>query len=79
MFDYLLLRKDISNTKIYVYGASLGSQIATHLAKDNLSKISGLILEGGMSSFTDIAIFFKPEYKELLRNLLFLLILQKKM
>lgn len=68
MFDYLLLRKDISNTKIYVYGASLGSQIATHLAKDNLSKISGLILEGGMSSFTDIAIFFKPEYKEVIEK-----------
>ncbi|WP_027382769.1 alpha/beta hydrolase [Epilithonimonas caeni] len=68
MFDYLLTRKDISSTKIYLYGASLGSQIATHLAKDNQSKISGLILDGGMSSFTDIAIHFKPEYKEVIEK-----------
>lgn len=70
MFDYLLKRKDISNTKIYLYGASLGSQIATHLAKDNQSKISGLILDGGMSSFTDIAIHFKPEMKDVIEKYL---------
>lgn len=68
MFDYLLKRKDISNTKIY--GASLGSQIATHLAKDNQLKISGLILDGGMSSFTDIAIHFKPEMKDIIEKYL---------
>lgn len=67
-FDYVLSRKDISNTKIYLYGASLGSQIATHLAKGNQSKISGLILDGGMSSFTDIAIKFKPEMKEIIEK-----------
>lgn len=70
MFDYLLKRKDISNTKIYLYGASLGSQIATHLAKDNQLKISGLILDGGMSSFTDIAIHFKPEMKDIIEKYL---------
>jgi len=70
MFDYLLKRKDISNTKIYLYGASLGSQIATHLAKDNQLKISGLILDGGMSSFTDIAIHFKPEMKDVIEKYL---------
>lgn len=68
MFNYLLARKDIDKTKIYLYGASLGSQIATHLAKDNQSKISGLILDGGMSSFTDIAIKFKPEMKEVIEK-----------
>ncbi|WP_313383896.1 alpha/beta fold hydrolase [Chishuiella sp.] len=62
--NYLLGRKDIKNTKIYFYGASLGSQIATHLAKQNQSKIAGLIIEGGMSSFTDIAIRFAPDKKE---------------
>lgn len=70
MFDYLLKRKDISNTKIYLYGASFGSQIATHLAKDNQLKISGLILDGGMSSFTDIAIHFKPEMKDIIEKYL---------
>jgi len=68
MFDYLLARQDIKNTKIYIYGASLGSQISTHLAKDNQAKISGLILDGGMSSFTDIAIKFKPEMKEVIEK-----------
>jgi len=68
MFDYLLARKDIESTKVYLYGASLGSQIATHLAKDNQAKISGLILDGGMSSFTDIAIKFKPEMKDIIEK-----------
>ncbi len=70
MFDYLLTRKDIQNTKIYLYGASLGSQIATHLAKENPAKISGLIVDGGMSSFTDIAIHFSPQYKEIIEKAL---------
>ncbi|KFC23595.1 alpha/beta hydrolase [Epilithonimonas lactis] len=70
MFDYLLTRKDIQNTKIYLYGASLGSQIATHLAKGNPTKISGLIVDGGMSSFTDIAVHFSPQYKEMIEKAL---------
>lgn len=70
MLDYLLSKKEISNSKIYIYGASLGSQVATHLAKDNQSKISGLILDGGMSSFTDIAIKYKPEYKEFIQKVI---------
>ena len=68
MFDYLLTTKDIQNTKIYLYGASLGSQVSTHLAKDNQAKISGVILDGGMSSFTDIAIRFKPEMKDIIEK-----------
>ena len=70
MFNYLLRRRDIQDTKIYLYGASLGSQIATHLAKENQSKISGLIIDGGMSSFTDIAIHFAPQYKEMISSML---------
>lgn len=70
MFDYLLTRKDVQNTKIYLYGASLGSQIATHLAKENPRKISGLIVDGGMASFTDIAIHFAPQYKEMIEKAL---------
>lgn len=70
MFDNLIARQDIKNTKIYIYGASLGSQIATHLAKENPTKISGLIVDGGMSSFTDIAIHFSPQYKEIIEKAL---------
>tara|TARA_B110000114_G_C15082677_1_gene394807 strand:+ start:1046 stop:1864 length:819 start_codon:yes stop_codon:yes gene_type:complete len=61
VFDSLLKRKEIENTKIVVYGASLGSQVATHLTKNNQNKISGLIIDGGMSSFTDIALSQAPE------------------
>jgi len=70
MLDYLMARQDVKNTKIYLYGASLGSQIATHLAKENQTKISGLIIDGGMSSFTDIAIHFSPQYKEVIEKFL---------
>jgi len=70
MFDYLMARQDVKNTKIYLYGASLGSQIATHLAKENQTKISGLIIDGGMLSFTDIAIHFSPQYKEVIEKFL---------
>ena len=53
--DYALKRKDVAGTKIILYGASIGSQVATKLAKDNAGNISGLVLDGAMSSFTDIA------------------------
>lgn len=64
LFDELIKRADIKNTKIYLYGASLGTQIAAHLAKNNSSKISGLILDCPMASFTDIAAHFAPQYKD---------------
>ncbi|WP_407482875.1 alpha/beta hydrolase [Elizabethkingia meningoseptica] len=65
-FDQMINRPDIKNTKVYIYGASLGSQIATHLAKDNMKKISGLILDSPMASFTDIALYYTPQYKDMI-------------
>lgn len=67
-FDALMKRPDIKNTKVYIYGASLGTQIAAHLAKDNVSRISGLILDCPMSSFTDIAAHVTPQYREFILN-----------
>ncbi|MCD1116097.1 alpha/beta hydrolase [Chryseobacterium turcicum] len=69
-FDTMLNRKDIKNTKILIYGASLGSQVATHLAKNNKAKISGLVIDGGMSSFADIAAVFAPQFKNALAKML---------
>lgn len=69
-FDALILRDDIKNTKKYFYGASLGTQIAANLAKNNASKISGLILDSPMSSFTDIAMAYAPDYKEMIAQML---------
>lgn len=47
----------------------MGTQIATHLAASNESKISGLILDGKLSSFTDIATAYSPpEQKEMIEK-----------
>ncbi|MCS3530490.1 alpha/beta hydrolase [Chryseobacterium sp. JUb7] len=69
-FDFISKRNDVKNTKILFYGASLGSQVATHLARTNKDKISGLIIDGGMSSFADIAAVFAPDYKSMLEQML---------
>lgn len=56
VFNNLLKKDKIKKTKIVIYGASLGSQVATHLTKNNQNEIDGLIIDGAMSSFTDIAL-----------------------
>ena len=56
VFDYLLKRKDVKNTKVIIDGASIGTQEAVHLTKNNQHKIAALILDGTISSFTDIAV-----------------------
>jgi uncharacterized protein len=56
-----LNRADVKNTKIIIYGASIGTQIAAKMAKDNKAKISGLVLDGTISSLTDIAADQSPE------------------
>lgn len=58
----------IKNTKKIIYGASIGTQIAAHLAKNHESEISGLVLEGTVASFGDIAAVYAPEYKAYLEN-----------
>lgn len=56
VFDSLCKRNDFIKTPILNYGACLGTQIATKMAADNSDRIDGLILDGPMSSFTDIAL-----------------------
>lgn len=68
LFDSLTKMDGVKETQIVIYGASMGSQIATHLAKNNQDKIESLILEGALSSFADIAAFYAPEYKYFLEN-----------
>lgn len=68
LFDEFLKMKGIKETQKIFYGASMRTQIATHLAKNNQDKIDGLILEGAISSFGDIAVFYTPEYKYFLEN-----------
>jgi hypothetical protein len=61
IFAKMKAHQAIKNTKIIIYGASLGCQIATHLANKHQQEIDGLILEGGFSSFADIAKENAPE------------------
>lgn len=69
-FNYLKNRKDIKNTKIIIYGQSMGTQIATHLAKENDKDISMLILDGAFTSITDLACSYKPEAKDFIQKFL---------
>lgn len=68
VFNELIKKEEIKNTKIIIYGASIGTQIAAHLAKNHQQEISGLVLEGAMMSFGDIAAFYSPEFKAYLEN-----------
>ncbi len=68
IFNELMYRDDIKNKKVIFYGASMGTQIATHLAKNHQDKISGLVLEGGMFSFGHIAAVYAPQVKDYLEN-----------
>lgn len=65
-FDEMIRRPEMKDTKIILYGASLGSQVAAHLARTNKDKVAGLVMDGSLSSFTDIAMYYKPEYKEMI-------------
>ena len=69
LLDTLLAREDINKTPLIIYGASIGSQVATHLARNNNEKISALVLDGMMTSFTDIALLTSPiEYHPQIRQ-----------
>ena len=61
IFDQLIVRADIKDLPIIIYGASIGTQIATKMAKDNSEKVSALILDGCMESFTEMALLSAPE------------------
>jgi len=61
IFDQIIQKDEFKDMPIIIYGASMGTQIATKMAKDNQDKISGLILDGTISSFTDMALLSAPE------------------
>lgn len=69
IFDKISVREDIQNKNIIVYGASMGTQVATNLTKNNKSKIKALVLDGPLSSFTDIAVASAPKMlKKIIRK-----------
>ena len=69
-FKNMLKRKDVAGTKIILFGVSMGTQVATKIARDNQDKVSALVLESVISSFTDIAAdkADKPEQKKYIQD-----------
>lgn len=48
-------REDVRNTKLIIYGQSLGGQLAATVARNNEALTDGLVMEGAFSSHKDIA------------------------
>jgi alpha-beta hydrolase superfamily lysophospholipase len=61
VFDEFKHIEATKNTKLIVYGASMGCQIATHFTKTHQKEIRGLILDGGFASFTEVALLSAPK------------------
>jgi alpha-beta hydrolase superfamily lysophospholipase len=55
LFDELQKDKSVKQTPIIIWGRSMGTAFATMTASERQDKINGLVLEGGFSSFPDIA------------------------
>ena len=69
LLDTLLTHKEILSAPLIIYGASIGTQVATHITKNNNEKVSALVLDGMMTSFTDIAVLSSPpEQHQIIRQ-----------
>ncbi|HLU84113.1 MAG TPA: alpha/beta fold hydrolase [Vicingaceae bacterium] len=53
--SYVKSRSDIKNTKLIIYGQSLGGHLSAVIASQRQSEIDGLVIEGAFSSHKDIA------------------------
>lgn len=59
-FEYFLNNKNIKDTKIVIYGQSLGGNLAVPLANYYQSKIDGLVLEGTFLNAKNIGGHYLP-------------------
>lgn len=53
--NYVKSRPDITNTKLVIYGQSLGGHLAAVIAAQREDDIDGVVIEGAFSSHRDIA------------------------
>lgn len=53
--DYLLSRPEVKETKLVIYGQSLGGHLSAVVANQRQNDIDGLVIEGAFSSHDDIA------------------------
>ncbi len=52
--DYIKTRQEIKDTKLVIYGQSLGGHLAAVVATQRQNDIDGLVIEGAFSSHKDI-------------------------
>ena len=52
---YLKSRDDVKNTKLVIYGQSLGGHLSAVVAEQRQDEIDGLVVEGAFSSHKDVA------------------------
>jgi dipeptidyl aminopeptidase/acylaminoacyl peptidase len=53
--DYIKSRQDLVNTKLVIYGQSIGGHLSAVVATERQQVVDGLVIEGGFSSYKDIA------------------------
>ena len=53
--DYIKSRPDVVNTKLVIYGQSIGGHLSAVVAAHRQQAVDGLVIEGGFSSYKDIA------------------------
>lgn len=58
--DYLKKRDDVKNTKLVIYGQSLGGHLSAVVGTQRQVDIDGLVIEGAFSSHKDIAAHILP-------------------
>ena len=64
IYNWLIQQEKFKDEKLIVYGASMGTQVATNLTSKLKTNISLLILDGSMTSFTDIALVSAPNFQK---------------
>lgn len=60
--NYVRNRADVKNTRLIIYGQSIGGHMAAVVAAARESAVSGLVMEGAFSSPKDIAAFDLRRY-----------------
>ena len=63
--DYIKTRQDVNNTKLVIYGQSLGGHLSAVVAAKRENDISGLVIEGAFSSHKDIGGHMVPFFGKL--------------
>lgn len=60
LFEKMLELPSVKGQDILIYGSSIGTLVAAHTARNNQEKLTGLVLDGTVASFTDVALQYAP-------------------